>query len=389
MNFDFHSVTPRRGSNCVKWDSRPDVLPMWVADMDFPTAPCIQEALRSRVDHGVFGYALVPPSYYEAVRAWFSSRHGWEIEPGSILPIGGVVPAVSVALEALGCRGGKVLMQTPAYNCFFSSLRNMGCALLENPLRYEPAGPRYTIDFKAFERACKEKDVRAFLLCNPQNPAGRLWTREELQQMGEICLQHGIPVISDEIHCELTRPGTAYTPFASLGEDFAQHSVSFVSPTKAFNLAGLQIANIVCANEQYRARLDRVINDWEHCDVGVLGVTALQAAYTPEGAAWLDALRVQIEQNYLQLCSRLEKAVPCCRPVPLEATYLAWVDCSALGRTGKEIEAELLEHEKVWVNGGEMYGDGRFVRINLACPPATLQEGLDRIVRGLLRLKES
>lgn len=386
MNFDFDTVVPRRGSDSVKWDLRPDVLPMWVADMDFRAAPCILKALQRKIDHGVFGYTHIPDSFHAAVRNWFAGRHGWTIGTDAIIPISGLVPAASVVLEALGCRGGKVVMQTPAYNCFFSSIRNTGGVLVENRLVPDRATRKFHIDFDAFEQACSDPQVKAFLLCNPHNPTGRLWSREELARLGEICLRHGIPVISDEIHCEITAPGTSYTPFASVSPEFARNCISLVSPSKSFNIAGLQAACIVCENPGWRARIDRVINDWEHCDLNPLGVAALQAAYSPEGAEWLEGMNRRIFANFHILKDRFARELPQCPVTELEATYLVWVDCSALPLRGKQIEEELCREEKVWINGGGMYGDDRFVRINIACPEATLQDGLDRIIHGLNRI---
>ncbi|MBQ9549069.1 MAG: pyridoxal phosphate-dependent aminotransferase [Bacteroidales bacterium] len=388
MNFDFDTVIPRRGSDSVKWDLRPDVLPMWVADMDFRAAPCIIEALQRKVDHGVFGYTHIPDSFYAAVRGWFSDRHGWAIGPQAIIPISGLVPAASIALEALGCRGGKVVMHTPAYNCFFSNIRNTGGILADSPLVQDRATRKFRIDFDAFEQTCSDPEVKAFLLCNPHNPTGRLWSREELERLGDICLRHGIPVISDEIHCEITAPGTSYTPFASIKAEFAQNCISLVSPSKSFNIAGLQAACMVCERPDWRERIDRVINDWEHCDLNPLGVAALQAAYTPEGAEWLEGMRRRVFDNFQILKDRFERELPQCPVTELEATYLAWIDCSALSLSGKQIEEELITHEKVWINGGGIYGDDRFIRINIACPEATLQDGLDRILKGLNRIQQ-
>ena len=279
MKYDFDTVVPRRGTNSYKWDSMPreDILPMWVADMDFRTAPAVTDAIRKRAEHGIFGYTRVPDSYYEAVTNWFERRHGWKINPEWMIYTTGVVPALSAVIRALTVPGDKVLVQTPVYNCFFSSIRNNGCVAETCPLKYENG--RYALDAEELERKASDPAVKLMLLCNPHNPAGRVWTREELEEMAAICRRNGVFVVADEIHCELTYPGHPYTPFASLSEDALHHSVTCISPSKAFNLAGIQIANIVAADEEVRKRIDKAININEVCDVNSFAVDALEAAY--------------------------------------------------------------------------------------------------------------
>lgn len=379
MKYDFDEIIDRRGTNCVKWDGaeNQDVLPMWVADMDFRTAPVIIEALRRRVDHGVFGYTRVPQSYYDAVTGWFSRRHGWNIDKDWIIYTSGVVPALSAIIKALTVPGDKVLIQTPVYNCFFSSIRNNGCEIVESPLVY--TDNTYSIDFKDLERKASDTKVKAMILCNPHNPAGRVWGRDELIRIGEICIRHDVVVIADEIHCELVMPGYEYTPFASISEDFSRHSVNCVSPSKAFNIAGLQIANIVCADAGRRAKIDRAINVNEVCDVNPFGVIALQAAYN-EGAEWLDQLLEYIYGNYEYMRSFCEEHLPDFPITKLEGTYLVWMDCRKFGMTSAEQEKRLIEDAGLWLNAGTMYGqDGEgFMRWNIACPRARMIEGLKR-----------
>ena len=371
----------RRGTNSVKWDEAEsdDVLPMWVADMDFRTAPVVREAVERRARHGIFGYVHVPDSYYDAVIRWFGRRHGWRMERDWIIYTSGVVPAISAVIKAVTTPGDKVLVQTPVYNCFFSSIRNNGCVMAENRLIY--ADDTYTIDFDDFERKAADPAVKAFLLCNPHNPAGRVWTAGELRRMGDICLRHGVFVIADEIHCELVMPGYRYTPFASLSDDFLKHSATCTSPSKAFNIAGLQIANITVADPGMRQRVDRAININEVCDVNPFGVEALIAAYSDEGEAWLKELITYLHANYIYLKDFFKANMPQLNVVKLEGTYLVWVDCSALGKTSEEITAVLLEKQKLWLNGGGMYGETErpFVRINIACPRKRLEEGLNKM----------
>lgn len=383
MKYDFDEIIPRRGTNSYKWDSaQEDVLPMWVADMDFRTAPAVVEALRKRVEHGIFGYTKVPSAYYEAVTGWFAHRHGWQIGKDWIIYTSGVVPALSAVIKALTVPGDRVLVQTPVYNCFFSSIRNNGCEMVASPLTY--LNETYRIDYDDLERKAADPKVKLFLLCNPHNPAGRVWTRRELTRIGEICLRHGVLVIADEIHCELVYQGHTYTPFASISEEFLMHSVTCISPSKAFNLAGLQIANIICADEGMRIKIDKAININEVCDVNPFGVEALIAAYN-EGAEWLEALKHYLSGNYNYLKAFFMEYLPKLPVVMLEGTYLVWVDCTALKRSSKEIADDLLKKEKLWVNDGGIYGeDGEgFIRINIACPRERLIEGLNKLRHAL------
>ncbi len=394
MTYDFDKIIQRRGTNCVKWDevSDNDTIPMWVADMDFETAPCIMQALQERLQHGCFGYTFVPESYYDATIKWFQHRHGWTIDRSSFIYTSGVVPAISAIIKAMtaqlstvNCQLStpKVLVQTPVYNCFFSSIRNNGCVLAENPLRME--NHRYLIDWDDFEKNCADPAVKVFLLCNPHNPAGRVWTREELEKMGSICLKHGVFVISDEIHCEFTMPGHTYTPFASLSEDFAMNSAVCLSPSKAFNIAGLQIANIIVKDADIRKKVDKAININEVCDVNPFGVIALQAAYTPEGEAWLNELCQYIDGNYQLAKNMLEEALPHCPVTTLEGTYLLWLNIASTGKTSQQVADDLMQH-KVYVNSGTMYGETAgegYIRINLATRRSLVEEGIRRIISGI------
>uniref|UniRef100_UPI003FEE8027 MalY/PatB family protein n=1 Tax=Alistipes shahii TaxID=328814 RepID=UPI003FEE8027 len=278
--YDFDQLIPRRGTNSVKWDEEPaaDILPMWVADMDFRTAPCVVEALRRRVEHGVYGYATVPESYYGAVTSWFARRHGWAPGADWILPVTGVIPALSAILRALTRPGDRVLVLTPVYNHFFIAIDNSGCSAAECELTY--GDNRYTVDFDALERRAADPAVKLMLLCNPHNPAGRVWTPEELRRIGDICLRRDILVVADEIHCELVMPGFRYTPFASLSEEFARRSVTCASPSKAFNLAGVQVANIFAADAGLRERIARALEINETGMISPFAIEALTAAYT-------------------------------------------------------------------------------------------------------------
>lgn len=384
-HFDFDTPVDRRGSGSYKWDSasQQDVIPLWVADMDFPTAPVIIDALRRRVDHGVFGYVKVSDDYYDALISWNRHRHGWTINRDMVIYTSGVVPAVSAIIKALTRPGDGVIVNTPAYNCFFSSIRNNRCTIVENPLIRVDSGDSFTyrIDLDSLEEACADPANKVMILCNPHNPTGRIWTRGELEEIAGICHRHGVTVISDEIHCELTLPGREYTPYATVDPD----AVVCCSPSKAFNIAGLQIANIVAPSEPVRAVIDRAINDNEVCDVNPFGVTALIAAYN-HGAPWLDALRDYISGNYAMLLDFFAAELPSLKVCSLESTYLAWVDITTIGISSEKFEEHALETERVWVNASSMYGSEGYIRINMACPRSRLLEGLRRLKRAVANI---
>ena len=380
MKYDFDKTIDRRATNSYKWDSAPEgVLPMWVADMDFRTAPAIIDALQKRVAHGIFGYTRVPDAYYDAVTSWFSRRHGWDIDREWIIYTSGVVPAVSAVIKALTVPGDKVIVQTPVYNCFFSSIRNNGCEIVSNPLRR--TADTYEMDFDALERCAADPRAKVMLLCNPHNPAGRAWTPDELTRLGNICLRNGVTVVADEIHCELVYQGFKYTPFASLSDAFLHRSVTCVSPSKAFNIAGLQIANIVAFDNDLRSRIDKAININEVCDVNPFGVAATIAAYN-EGEEWLNQLVDYLHGNYEAMAEFCRRELPEFPITRLEGTYLVWMDCSSLGMPSDALEHALLDDARLWLNAGTMYGaEGEgYMRWNIACPRSVMLDGLNRFL---------
>lgn len=380
MKYDFDKTIDRRATNSYKWDGAPEgVLPMWVADMDFRTAPAIIDALQKRVAHGIFGYTRVPDAYYDAVTSWFSRRHGWDIDREWIIYTSGVVPAVSAVIKALTVPGDKVIVQTPVYNCFFSSIRNNGCEIVSNPLRR--TADTYEMDFAALERCAADPRAKVMLLCNPHNPAGRVWTPDELTRLGNICLRNGVTVVADEIHCELVYQGFKYTPFASLSDAFLHRSVTCVSPSKAFNIAGLQIANIVAFDNDMRSRIDKAININEVCDVNPFGVAATIAAYN-EGEEWLNQLVDYLHGNYEAMAEFCRRELPEFPITRLEGTYLVWMDCSSLGMPSDALEHALLDDARLWLNAGTMYGaEGEgYMRWNIACPRSVMLDGLNRFL---------
>lgn len=379
--FDFDKQIERHNTGCVKWDeSEEGVIPMWVADMDFAVAPAIQEAICKRAQHPVFGYTYVQDDYYDAVISWFQRRHQWTFAREHILYTIGVVPAMSVAIKALTMPGEKVLILSPDYNCFFSSIKNNGCEVSECVLQLSDTGNRFVVDWADFEQKCADEKCTVFLLCNPHNPTGRVWTREELQRMADICRRHHVRIVSDEIHCELIMPGHQFCPMGIVDPT----AVILNSPSKSFNIAGLQVANIVCSDATTRRRIDRAININEVCDLNPFGPEALKAAYN-ESEQWIDELNQYLWHNYTILRDFIGKKIPQWKVMPLEGTYLVWVDCSSVCGDDVATYCEQIKQEcKVWLNPGTMYGPTSgegYLRINIACPQSTLLEALNRLTR--------
>ena len=386
--YNFDEIIDRTNTQSVKWDTYPGMLPMWVADMDFRTAPEIIEALQKRLDHGVFGYVKVPDAYYDSIHRWFARRHGWkDIRKENIIPTTGVIAAYSATIKAMTHPGDRVLVQTPCYNAFFPAIVNNKCRILENPLKYQDG--HYTVDWEDFER--KARRARVFLLCNPHNPVGRVWTRKELTRMGQICQKYHVFVIADEIHCEFTFPGHDYTPWATLPEEMVLDSVTCISPSKAFNIAGIQIANIFAKDLHIRELVDRAINDNECCDVNAFGVTALMAAYD-HGGTWMNELREYLLHNARAAFSYIEDLDLPIVTVPLEGTYLMWLDCRGMMHPGEPLDGfsqRLAEHFKKYklvLSPGIIYGAAGegFMRLNIACPRTTLLEGITRLKEAVL-----
>ena len=385
MKYIFDEITERRGTNCVKWDeANAGELPLWVADMDFKTAPCIIEALQRRISHGVFGYGIVPESFYDAIIRWNRQRHDWVPQRRHMLYTSGVVPALSAIISGLTQKGEGVIFMTPAYNCFFSSVRNNECRMVLFPLTWDITSERYTIDFQALADTIARERPKLFVLCNPHNPTGRVWTRDELWQMADICARNHVTVLSDEIHCEFVDPqlGRQYLPFAPIADEVGCQWVVANAPNKAFNIAGLMTAYIVCPDDTMRQQIDRAININEVCDINVLAPVALEAAYTAEGAEWLDQLISYIYDGYRRFRTTMKAALNNIPIAHLEGTYLAWMDVSHIGDS-QEICQRLRTEHHVWINPGDMYGQSGFVRINLATQHKRLEEAASRIIKGL------
>jgi cystathionine beta-lyase len=384
MKYNFDKIISRRHTHSSKWDSAKDetVLPMWVADMDFMTAPPVVEALIKRAQYGVFGYTKIPDTYYEAVIGWFSRRHAFEIQNPWILFTTGVIPALSAIIRTLTVPGDKIIIQSPVYNYFYSIIRENECEVISNDLVYENG--TYTIDFAGLEQIAADSKAKLLLLCHPHNPAGRVWTKEELEKIGNICFRNEITVISDEIHCDFVYPGYRHIPFASINSEFLRRSVTCTSPSKTFNMAGLKVANIFVSDSNIRERIRKMLCRNQVYEINSFAINGLIAAYN-EGEDWFQQLLIYLYENYLFLKEFLATNLPQLKVIPLQATYLVWLDCSALGKSSKEIANILLNEGKLWLNEGTMYGTNgdSFMRINIACPRPLLNEGLNRMKHAL------
>lgn len=388
MTFDFDKVIDRRGTNCLKYDfavergRKEDILPLWVADMDFQTAPGIQERLRAAVDHGIFGYSDGKADYFAAVSSWYREKFGWETKEEWLIKTPGVVFALAAAVRAFTEKGDCVLIQQPVYYPFSEVIRDNGRVLINSPLKQ--VNGRYEMDFEDMERKITENQVKLFLLCSPHNPVGRVWTEEELRKAGELCVKHGVLVVSDEIHSDFTYPGVAHHVFAGLSPEFARISVTCTAPSKTFNIAGLQVSNIFIPDPELRARFQKAVDAVGYSQVNLLGLLACQAAYET-GEEWLSAVKEYIYGNLCFLREYLKENLPEIRLVEPEGTYLVWLDFGALGLTEEQRQELIEEKAGLWLDSGAMFGpDGEgFERVNIACPRETLQKALDQLAAAV------
>ena len=382
MGYDFDRLTDRRGTGSLKWDVPERELPMWVADMDFETAPEIMEFLRKRTEHGIFGYSVVTQEWYEAYRSWWGRRHHLEMEQEWLVFCTGIVPAISSTVRKLTTVGENVLVQTPVYNIFFHSIRNNGRNVLESPLVY--GGEHYSVDFADLEEKLADPQTTLMLLCNPHNPVGKIWERETLARIGELCAKHHVLVLSDEIHCDLTDPGYEYVPFASVSEVCRDNSITCFAPTKTFNIAGLQTAAVMVPNPVIRHKLERGLNTDEVAEPNAFAVGGAVAAFR-KGERWLEELRAYLYENKQCVRRFMEEKLPCIKVVPSRATYLLWLDCSAVGEDAGELAAFIRRDSGLYLTEGQEYGAcGRqFIRLNAACPRARLLEGLERLEKSI------
>ena len=382
MGFNFDNPPSRRGSLCYKWDCGPDELPMWIADMDFETAPEIRAALQKRLDHGIFGYDDMGPDWYEAYIGWWRDRHGLVMEKENLIFSAGVVPSISSLVRKLTTPNENVLIQTPVYNIFFNSIVNNGARGLESPLVRQ--GSIWTIDFADLEEKLADPQTTLMILCNPHNPVGRIWSRGELARIGALCQKHHVLVISDEIHCDLTAPGLGYVPFASVDETCRSVSVTCIAPTKAFNLAGMHSSAVYAADPVLRHKAWRALNTDEVAEPNTFAAPAAIAAFT-RGGPWLDALRAYVWANKELVRHFAVQELPGVKLTVSEATYLLWVDVSDLTENVKEFTDRLRAETGLWVTPGTAYGRSGegFFRMNTACPRSSVEDALDRLKRFL------
>lgn len=383
MKYDFDSLQERFGTGSLKWDVKENELPMWVADMDFPAAPEIMEVITGRAAHGIFGYSIVPDEWYQAYQGWWERRHHFRLERDWLLFCTGVVPAMSSIVRKMTTVGENVLIQTPVYNIFFNSVINNGRNVVENSLLYD--GDAYCMDFKDLEEKLANPQTTMMILCNPQNPAGRIWDREELERVGRLCLKHHVLVVSDEIHCDLTDPGKEYIPFASISEEFADNSITCIAPTKAFNLAGLQTAAVVVPNPVLRHKVNRGLNTDEVAEPNAFAAVAAAAAFS-KGEEWLDELRAYVWENKNYVSGFLKNELPQVKLVPSDATYLLWLDCRGLHVGSDELCDAIRQKTGLMLSSGRTYGESGdgFLRMNVACQRKRVIDGCERLKRGIL-----
>ncbi len=403
MKYDFDHEIDRLQSNSSKWSMIQDpddpekqimtdifsgqdrALPLWVADMDFASPQPVIDALVSRAQHGIYGYTVIPDSYYEAVINWMKRRHNWLIEQEWICTVPGVVPSLNAAVRAFVPPGGKVLVQTPVYYPFFSTIEGNEAVIAANPLIYENG--RYTMDFVDMQQKASDPDVHMLILCSPHNPVGRVWTSEELRKLGQICLDNNVLVASDELHADLLFNGATFIPFGSLGEELLQNSIICTAGSKTFNMAGIRTSNIIIKNPELREIYQKTLDTGGLGSLSLFGTVALEAAYN-HGEEWLEQLLAYIQANFDFMCAFIDQHMPQTRVVPLEGTYLAWLDCRELGLDKKELRSLMVDQARVYLDEGYIFGDGGqgFERINLACPRPILQDAMQRIARALAEL---
>lgn len=388
MSYDFSKLTNRFDSYSMKWDVSPQVLPMWVADMDFETAPEIVEALHNRVNHKIFGYNIVPDEFFESIQHWWKKRHHFLMEKEWMMFCTGVVPAISSIVRKLTTVGENILIQAPVYNIFYNSILNNGRHVLSSDLIYD--GHEYTIDFEDLEKKLALPQTTMMILCNPHNPIGKIWSQETLKRIGDLCARHHVLVVSDEIHCDIIAPGREYIPFASVSKTNLNNSITCIAPTKAFNLAGLQSACIVVENEVIRQKVNRGINTDEVAEPNSFAITAAMSAFN-YGEKWLDELNIYIQNNKQIACQYIEENLPMLHVVYSEATYLLWIDCSKVTDDSVELVEAIKKKTGLYLSDGYEYGENgkAFVRMNVACPQMRLMDGLKRLREGVIDYQQN
>lgn len=383
MKYNFDEIIDRRNTNSMKWDVADGELPMWVADMDFQTAPAIRAAMEKRLAHGIFGYTDVPDAWYQAYIHWWKDRHDFVIEKDWLIFSTGVIPSISSIVRKLTTPAENVVIQTPVYNIFFNSIVNNGRNVLQSPLAYD--GSVYKIDFADLEEKLKNSQTSLMILCNPHNPIGKIWDKETLCRIGDLCAKYNVTVISDEVHCDLTAPNRGYIPFAAASETNADISITCIAPTKAFNIAGMQTSAVVIPNPNLRHKVWRGLNTDEVAEPNAFAIDVTVAAFEESGD-WLDSLRTYIQTNKETAIAFIERELPQLHVIPTEATYLLWIDCSKVSHDTKTLAADIRKKTGLYLSEGSQYGGngGNFLRLNLACPFSVVEDGLQRLKKGIL-----
>lgn len=384
----FNQVTPRKGTRSVKWDlvkqmyEDEEVLPMWVADMDFQTPQAVVNTLKNRAEHGIFGYTWPDDEVKGYIKDWLAKRHQWSIQSPWITYSPGVIPSLHMIIQSLTDIADHVLIQTPVYPPFYSVVRNHGRHIVKNPLQYENG--TYSIDFDDFEQKIKDHNVQLFILCNPHNPVGRVWTKDELTKMKDICIKHDVLIVSDEIHADLIYKDNKHIPIASLSDEAANQTITCLSPTKTFNLAGLQASYVVTPDADKRKRLDKQFQSQGMMMLNTMGLLAMEAAYK-DGEEWLEELLNTLEYNRNYVEERFHNETDHIKVIRAEGTYLLWLDCRGLGMEHENLKTFMKEHAKVGLNDGASFGEEGegFMRINIAAPFSIVEEGVSRIIKAV------
>lgn len=382
MTYEFDKFIDRAGTNSLKWQVKKDELPMWVADMDFACAPEILAALKNRVDQAIFGYCTTPPAWRSSICSWWDRRYGVKFEEEWVLFCNGVIPAIASMIRKFSSPADKILVQSPVYHVFFNIIENNGRQILQNELIYDKNG--YEIDFIDLENKLKDPLTTMMILCNPHNPIGKIWSEDELIKIAKLCYENNVLLVSDEIHCDLTDPGRKYNPISKLDEIYVQNTITCVSPSKSFNLAGIQGAAVVAPNANLRDKLKRAFNNDEICEANAFATIAMMTAYN-ECEAWLDELREYIYANKEFTKEFLRREIPSVKLISSDATYLLWLDCSQICSNSTKLQKFLRRECGLWLSEGEVFrgGGDKFLRINIACPKERLKDGLNRLKNGV------